>query len=127
MKRKWILFVLIGTFLIPGLAGAVTEDDFVIDTTGDLIQLCTTPKGDPLHGEAVYFCVGFLLGSFHYHVAEHAGPDGKCLVCLPDPPPSRSQAAAMFVNWAKKHPEYMDEEAVETWFRFLIEKWPCNR
>ncbi len=103
------------------------EEDFVVDTTGDLIKLCIAPKSEPLHREAVNFCVGFLVGAYHYQVAQHAGPKGKWLVCPPDPPPSRGEVGAMFVDWAKKHPEYMDEEAVETWFRFLIEKYPCNR
>ena len=127
MKRKWMILVLCGAFMVPGLAGAVEEEDFVVDTTGDLIELCIAPKSEPLHREAVNFCVGFLVGAYHYQVAQHAGPKGKWLVCPPDPPPSRGEVGAMFVDWAKKHPEYMDEEAVETWFRFLIEKYPCNR
>ncbi len=127
MKRKWMILVFCGAFMVSGLAGAVEEEDFVVDTTGDLVELCIAPKSDPLHREAVNFCVGFLVGAYHYHVAEHAGPKGKWLVCPPDPPPSRGEVGAMFADWAKKHPEYMDEEAVETWFRFLIEKYPCNR
>ena len=127
MKRKWMILVFCGVFMVSGLAGAVEEEDFVVDTTDDLIELCIAPKSDPLYREAVNFCVGFLVGAYHYQVAQHAGPKGKSLVCPPNPPPSRGEVGAMFVDWAKKHPEYMDEEAVETWFRFLIEKYPCNR
>ena len=127
MNRKWMILVFLCAFLLPGLAGAVEKDDFVIDTTGDLIDLCTAPKSDPLHKEAVNFCVGYLVGAYHYHVVENAGPKGRRLVCPPDPPPSRTEAVIMFVDWVKKHPEYMDEEPVETWFRFLIEKYPCKR
>jgi hypothetical protein len=32
----------------------------------------------------------------------------------------------MFIEWAKAHPEYLNEPPVETEFRFLIETWPCN-
>ncbi len=126
MKRKWMMLVLLGTFLIPGWVGAVEENDFVVDTTGDLIDLCTAPVSDPLHKEAVSFCIGFLVGAYHYHVAEQAGPKGTRLVCPPDPPPPRAQVVTMFVDWVKKHPEYLNEEAVETWFRFLIETYPCK-
>ncbi|MBL7178284.1 MAG: hypothetical protein ISS66_20870 [Desulfobacteraceae bacterium] len=127
MKRKWMMWVLLGTFLIPGWVGAVEKDDFVLDTTGDLIALCTVPQADPLHKEAVSFCIGFLVGAYHYHVAEHAGPKGRRLVCPPDPLPSRTEVVKQFIDWTNKHPEYMGEEAVETWFRFLIEKYPCKR
>ena len=127
MKRKWMILVLLGAFLIPGWVGAVDEHDFVVDTTADLIELCMVSKSDPLHKEAVNFCLGFLVGAYHYHVAANTGPKGKCLVCLPDPPPPRVEVATMFIDWAKKHPEYMGEEAVETWFRFLIETYPCKR
>ncbi|MBW1781338.1 MAG: hypothetical protein JRL30_11435 [Deltaproteobacteria bacterium] len=126
MKRKWIILVLLGAFLIPGWVGAVEQDDFVVDTTADLIDLCTVPQSDPLHKEAVSFCIGFLVGAYHYHVAEQSGPKGKQWVCPPDPRPPRAKVVAMFVDWVKKHPQYLNEEAVETWFRFLIETYPCR-
>ena len=126
MKQKWIFLVLLGCFLIPGWAGAV-EDHFVLDTTADLIELCTVPKSNPLHDEAVNFSIGFLVGAYHYHVVANTGPKGNSLVCLPDPPPPRAKVVAMFIDWAKKHPEYMNEEPVETWFRVLMENYPCNR
>jgi len=126
MKQKWMFLVLLGVFLLSGSAGATEEDHFALDTTGDLIELCTVPPSDPRHKEAVSFCIGFLVGAYHYHAAEQAGPGGQLLVCLPDPPPPRSKVAVMFIDWARKHPEYMNEEAVETWFRFLIETYPCK-
>jgi hypothetical protein len=126
MKQKWMILVLLGCFLIPGRAGAVEEDHFVLDTTADLIELCTVPKADPLHKEAVHFGMGFLVGAYHYHIVTNTGPKGNRLVCLPDPPPPRSKVVTMFIDWARKHPEYMNEEPVETWFRFLIKTYPCK-
>jgi hypothetical protein len=127
MKQKWMILVLLGAFLIPAWVGAIEKGDFIVDTTGDLLELCTAPESDLLHKEAVNFCLGFLVGSYHYHVAANAGPKGDHLVCPPDPPPPRAKVAGMFIDWAKKHPGYMNEEAVETWFRFLIETYPCKR
>ncbi|KKK56343.1 hypothetical protein LCGC14_3065480 [marine sediment metagenome] len=98
MKRKWMILVFFGAFMVPGLAGAVEEEDFVVDTTGDLIELCSAPQSDPLHTEAVNFCVGFLVGAYHYQVAQHAGPKGKWLVCPPDPPPSTTLAAGLSLS-----------------------------
>jgi hypothetical protein len=126
MSRKLAIFLFMIAFVGPGLAGAVTQEDFQAKTTRNIIDLCTAPPGDPLHQAAVNFCHGFLVGAFHYYAAANAGPEGDRLVCLPDPPPSRNEAIAMFVEWAKAHPQYMADRAVETEFRFLMEKWPCK-
>jgi len=126
VKRKWMIPVFVALLCSPGWAGAVSEDDFTLDTTGDLVGLCAVPSGDPLQGEAVGFCIGFLVGAYHYHMAENSGPAGSPMVCLPDTPPPRSKVVKMFMAWVKKHPQYMDEEPVETWFRFLIETYPCK-
>ena len=126
IRGKWMILVLVALLCAPGWAGAVSEDDFDLDTTADLVELCTVPSSDPLHREAVSFCVGFLVGAYHYHVAENAGPTGNPMVCPPDPPPKRSKVGEMFLDWVKKHPQYMNDEPVETWFRFLIETYPCK-
>jgi hypothetical protein len=126
MKQKWMMWMFMGVFLIPGWAGAVDKDNFVVDTTSDLIELCTAPASDPLHKEAVNFCMGFLLGAYHYHVAANMGPEGNRMVCPPDPLPPRAQVVSMFVEWVGKHPEYLKHEAVDSWFRFLIETYPCK-
>ncbi len=126
MKGKWMILVLAVLLCAPGWAGAVSEDDFELDTAGDLVTLCTAPESDPLHREAVSFCFGFLVGSYHYHAAEYGGPTKSPLVCPPDPPPPRAKVVKNYMNWLEKHPQYMDEDAVETWFRYLIETYPCK-
>jgi hypothetical protein len=127
MKQKWVMLALLMVFLIPGGVGAVEKENFVVDTTGDLIELCTAPEIDPLHNEAVHFCMGYLLGAYHYHVVSTMGPEEKRLVCPPDPPPPRVKVVSMFVDWVKNHPEFLNEEPVDTWFRFLIETYPCKK
>ena len=114
------------SLLIPGIVGAVSEEDFVVDTTENLLNLCTASPDDPLYHQAINFCHGFLVGAYHYHVAESNGPKGVKLVCLPEQPPSRNEAVDMFVQWTKARPHHWKDEAVETEFRFLIEKWPCK-
>ncbi len=125
--RKLARLLLVIIFLVPGLAGAVTEEDFVAATTRNLVNLCTVSADDPLHREAIHFCQGYIIGAYDFHIAESAGPGGNRLVCMPDPPPSRNQAASMFVKWVRAHPQYMNESPVETEFRFLIAKWPCKK
>ncbi|GKT10575.1 Rap1a/Tai family immunity protein [Desulforhabdus sp. TSK] len=126
MNRKLASLLLAVVLLMPSLAGAVTDEDFKVATTQNLINLCTASAGDPRQKEAIHFCHGYLVGAFHYHTAENAGPEGKQLLCPPDPEPTRNQTIAMFLEWAKANPQYMGEPAVDSEFRFLMEKWPCK-
>jgi hypothetical protein len=126
MKPYLIVLVALGIVLAPNLSGAVEESNFEAKTTRDLMALCTADSNDPLFAQAVNFCHGYLVGAYHYYQAVAAGPDGPRLVCLPDPAPTRNEAIAMFIEWARNHPEHWDETPVETEFRFLTEKWPCK-
>ena len=122
----WLL--LISAFLLqPGWVGAVSEKDFEAKTTEQILNLCTATPSDPLYPAAVNFCHGYLVGAYHYYAAQHSGPDAPKFVCPPNPPPSRSSSIDMFVEWAKTRPQYWKEPPVETEFRFLMEKWPCNK
>jgi hypothetical protein len=127
MNRKTIRLLLVIVFLLPCIAGAVTEEDFEAETTQHMINLCTVSVDDPLYHQAVNFCHGYVLGAYHYYEAIASGPEGIQLVCFTDAPPSRNDAVAMFVEWAKARPQYLGERPTDTQFRFLMEKWPCTR
>ena len=124
LKTINLLFVLV--FLLPVFAGAVSENDFEVQTTQNFINLCTTPVEDPLHNHAINFCHGYFAGAYRYYEAISAGPEGIQLVCFSDSPPSRNDAIAMFIEWVNTHPQHLGEKPVETQFRFLMEKWPCQ-
>jgi Rap1a immunity proteins len=126
MRRQLMWLFLVVTMLMPTLVNAVTEVDFEAKTTQHLLNLCTAPPTEPRYREAIHFCHGYLVGAYHYHMAQADGEGGKPLVCLPTPPPSRNEAIHMFIAWAQAHPQYMSERPVETEFRFLTEKWPCQ-
>jgi Rap1a immunity proteins len=114
--------------LFTGLANAaVDEEDFKAKTTRNLINLCTATPEDSHYGEAIHFCQGYLVGAFHYHTSEVSNDPNKLLVCFPEPKPSRNESIDMFVAWALKHPEFMNEVPVDTEFRFLAEKFPCKK
>ena len=75
-------------------------------------------------------CEGYMVGAFHFYLATNSGKSDRGdmrLVCMPNPPPSRDEAIAMFVEWAKANPQYMKEPPVESEFRFLSAKWPCKK
>ena len=42
-------------------------------------------------------------------------------------PPTRDEATAMFVNWARKNPQYMSERPVDSLMRFAAATWPCRK
>ena len=127
MRRKTISLLFMMVFLLPAIAGAVSEKDFEVQTTENIVNLCTAAPDDPLYHQAVNFCHGYLVGAYRYYEAAGSGPAGLKLVCLPDPMPSRNETIDMFVEWAKAHPQHWGETPVETEFRFLMEKWPCKQ
>jgi hypothetical protein len=128
MIRQLIGALFLVALVNPRLAGAVTDEDFQVKTTQNLLNLCTVPVSDPRAQEAIHFCHGYLVGAYQYHIAETGGPDiTRRLVCIPPSGVTRNEAIAMFVEWAKARPQFMNESPVDTEFRFLIEKWPCRK
>jgi hypothetical protein len=126
MKRKLIGVLFAVVLLIPALASAAQQKDFIVQSTEDIVGLCTTAPDDPLYTAAIHFCHGYLVGAYAYYAAQAAGPEGDRLVCFSNPPPSRNDAIEMYVKWAKAHPEHMKKAPVDTLFMFLTEKWPCK-
>jgi hypothetical protein len=128
MFKKVFLPLVLVSFLTPGLGGAaVTDDDFVLATTRNLVNLCSVSRDDPRAKEAIQMCEGYMLGAYHYYLATNSGKNDMRLVCMPNPTPSRNQVAAMFVEWAKANPQYMKEAPVDSEFRFMSAKWPCKK
>ena len=127
LSRRLILLLLGAALAVPGVAGAVTDGDFEVKTTRNLLNLCTVSANDARYKEALHFCHGFLVGAYQYYLATLAGPNAKPLVCPPDPPPTRNAAITGFMGWAQGHPQYMNEAPVEAEFRFLTETYPCKR
>ena len=128
MKPKFILCLVVGVLLIPGfaIAGAVTQQDFRVETTEQLLNLCSATPDDPFFNHAMNFCHGYLVGAYHYYEAAHHHREGPQLVCFSDPPPTRSEAINLFIEWARANPQYWQKKPVNTEFRFLSEKYPCK-
>lgn len=124
MHRK-LLVIILAMGISPLASAAVTQDNFLVRSTQDIVDLCKAGEKDPLYTAAVNFCQGYLVGAYDYYRASVAGPKKKPFVCPPEPAPSRNEAIQEFVKWAQANPQYMKDPAVETQFRFLVEKWPC--
>jgi hypothetical protein len=119
--------LLLAALLAAVPASAITRDDFVVSTTEDLVDLCTTPETDSMYMAGISFCHGFLVGAYQYHVALHGGDKANPIVCPPQPTPTRAQAIDRYVAWTKAHPEYKNEQPVDTLVKFLVETWPCAK
>ena len=105
---------------------AITEDNFVSRTTGDLAALCSAAPTDKLYTAAVNFCHGFGAGAYGVlAAAQQADPDMR-LFC-PPPNITRNEAVAAFVSWAGGKPERASLPAVDGVTAFLTESYPCPK
>jgi hypothetical protein len=106
---------------------AVTEENFLVRTTGDLVALCTAERGDPLMTAALNFCHGFGVGVYQTLVEQEAGRQRDHLFCVRGQTPSRNEAVADFVAWAKGSPNRMEVRPADGIARFLAERFPCGK
>ena len=65
MKTRAIIVFMAVLLTLPALAlaGAVSEKDFSVETTENLINLCAVAPDDPLYKWAISFCHGYLVGA----------------------------------------------------------------
>jgi hypothetical protein len=104
-----------------------SETAFLVTTTGDLVRLCEATPTNPTGIAALHFCHGFAVGAYQYHQIAAAAEKKPPLFCEPNPRPSRNEAIASFVSWAKQNPEAMNTPPVEGIFRYLAQRYPCRR
>jgi hypothetical protein len=110
----------------PRTALAVATDDFKVESTGDLVALCSVEEGSDNAVAAIHFCHGFASGAFRYYQSmADASPSAK-YVCTPSPAPTRNQVIADYVGWARANPQVMSDPAVDSLFRYLGTKYPCK-
>ena len=103
---------------------AVTEANFQMRTAADLVTLCSPAPDDPLATAAVNFCHGFAVGVYQTLSEEQAATRGK-FFCAPQPPPSRNQAIASFVSWARANPSALGERPADAIADYLTTRFPC--
>jgi Rap1a immunity proteins len=123
-KRLFMMAALcLAAYCAPGRA-AVTEDSFMLRSTGDLIDLCTATPSDPMGTAALNFCQGFGVGV--YRVLEEVDGVRKLRTfCMPDPVPTRNEALASFVQWAKANPDQLGTAPQDGIAAFLLKQYPC--
>jgi hypothetical protein len=114
--------------LLPEVGhAAVTEDTFKLQTTGDLVELCSDPASDPMGTAALNFCHGFAVGVFRVLDEEAAAQRIHPMFCAVTPGPSRTQAIADFVQWAKANPDVMAKRPADGVVAYLVKTFPCPK
>jgi Rap1a immunity proteins len=125
--KRWTAAVALLLVAAPGVGRAVTEADFAARTTGEFVALCDPQSDSAIANAAVNFCSGFAQGAVSTEMAHDAGSRSMKLFCLPDPPPTRNEALAEFVKWARTSPDRMNTSAVNGLIGFLGERYPCPK
>ncbi len=111
--------------LVPSATYAATETNFGAATTADLVELCSATPDNAIGTAAVNFCEGFAQGAVSVQMQNMAAFRGPKLFCMPNPPPSRNEALAEFVTWARASPDRMTGRSTDGLMRFLSERYPC--
>ena len=126
MRRlMFLLVVAVSVWTLQ--AEPVTREDFQMQTTQDLVDVCSVKPGEPNYEGALGFCLGFEEGAFQYYMTLAAGSPQDRFVCPPEPVPSRAEVMQWFLAWARENPRYLNERPVDSLFRFLQTTWPCRR
>ncbi len=126
MIKRLVLAGLLACGVSFGAAAQKLEpQDFEVRSTNDMVDLCTVAATNELYREAIHFCHGYLTGAYAYHVRLMSGPNAQNMFCMPNPPPSRTDAINKYVIWVKSNPKYKGDPVPDTMLRFLIASYPC--
>ena len=123
-----LIALCIGATVCMGSArAAVTEDEFLLRNTGDLVEVCSAVQADPMYTAAANFCQGFAVGVFRVLQEQDMAERSRHLFCLPNPTPTRNEGIAAFVQWAKADASRMAQPAADGIAAFLADKYKCPR
>jgi hypothetical protein len=117
--------IVVAGLALAASAHAAPPEHFRLHTAAELARVCSTPTSDSNHVTAIAFCHGVLAGAYGYFLS--VTPAADRFVCPPNPGTTRGQVANGFVNWLKARPQYNNDGAIDTLFRYGAEAYPCKR
>jgi hypothetical protein len=100
--------------------------DFQLRSGQDLVDICTLSPDHPDYHVARAFCLGFMEGAGQLHNVLASGPGFDPYFCVPKGI-SLDQVVAVYASFATKNPQSMNERAVDSLFRAVANKWPCEK
>ncbi len=103
-------------------AAASEKEDFLLETAGDLADLCDEPE----NAAAIHMCQGYIVGVHQMHAAISAAL-GISVYCIPeDAGVTRNSVMADFSAWVKAHPDMAELSAREGLLTWARETYPCK-
>ena len=105
---------------------AVSPDQFLIRTTGDLVELCRSNSADTYYTAAINCCHGFSVGVYSV-LQEENQASSRPTFCIPDPAPRRADMIARFVQWTDANPDQKQQAPADGIAAFLTRQFPCGR
>ena len=135
-SKGWIRIVgsivLTASWLMSGqlwsqtkLSDGYSLEDFSLRTAADLVDICTLDQSHPDNVVARAFCYGFFEGGIQYADAISTSPAFVKLVCSP-PETTRTEAVDVFVTYVRANSQYASKRPIDTIYRALVDKWPCE-
>jgi Rap1a immunity proteins len=125
--RPRMILGLIGSILVglPAVVSAQTQDNFQLNTTSDLVALCSADAASPLMTAAANMCHGFMIGTYRVLATEEMKERHKSF-CMTSQAPNRNEAVSQFVAWARANPPQMEKSPSDSVLAFLENKFPCK-
>ena len=104
------------------------KPQYNINTFGDLVRICDTPRTDANYGPAMGLCGGYVSGVLDYHLVDTgwSGNRHGRRVCLPAERPTRFEAMQSLVSWDQSHQQYDQQPAADGVMRYFIATYPCQ-
>ena len=131
MKRGLLQFAAVGLAMAvasDARAAPLTQDNFQLKTTADLVALCGADQTDPLYTAAVNYCHGFAVGTYRMLELEDAASRNKRKgVCLQQSGMTRSEAIGKFVAWAGENAKALDTPPTEGFGEFVLQAFACQK
>ena len=126
MAMRGVLVAAGAACALASPAPAVEVTDFDLDTTRELVALCSAQPGDALYAEALQFCYGYVAGIAQFHRALIRADRIEPVAC-PQHEVTREELARVFLDWARGNPAAEGQLAAESVARAAGAAWPCGK
>ena len=125
---KLLPLILLAASLVLGhvvTAAAQSDNAIRVRTAGDLAELCGAKRTDATGPERINFCHGYTEAGFEMELKRERSVK-KSRICLPTPAPTRTATLNEFVGWVRSTPERASKPALDGFFEFMSQRYPCG-
>jgi hypothetical protein len=104
---------------------AVEVDNFNLESTQDLVALCSVRSDEPLYAEALQFCYGYMAGVAQLHRALVHDNLLEPVAC-PEHEVTREALVQVVLDWVRANLDVAGELPAESVKRAAAAAWPCG-